>query len=87
MSQRSFIFCDICNKQGIRNIEERREINRPGGRRINDERAWFEGSKIEAENVGWKCDDGEQFCPHCAQRLGHYQIMANQCQPSHSPTT
>lgn len=69
MSIRTFIFCDICNPQGLRPIEFRRapRKNDRGGRRVSDGRAWYEGSVYEAvESVGWVIgNEGEHICPEC----------------------
>ncbi|MFQ3236052.1 MAG: hypothetical protein ACI9C4_001616 [Paraglaciecola sp.] len=67
---RAFIFCDICNRQGLRYIEQNRSSQRgdEGGRRVTDGRSWYEGTLQEALNVGWVDDDGQHICPHCHQR-------------------
>ena len=68
MTIRTFIFCDICNPQGIRNIEYRRrprERDR-NGRRISDGRSWIEGHLTDAINAGWTVDQqGQHICPAC----------------------
>lgn len=74
MSVRTFVFCDICNAKAVRNLEERRNPNRGGGkdthgRRISDGRAWFEGSAKEAVKCGWHIHaDGRHICPRCHNR-------------------
>ncbi len=69
MSIRTFIFCDICNPQGLRSIEFRRapRVNDRGGRRVSDGRAWYEGSIYEAiKSAGWVVGkEGEHICPTC----------------------
>ncbi|MEQ1622019.1 MAG: hypothetical protein ABL919_11475 [Methylococcales bacterium] len=68
MSIRKFIFCDICNPQGMRPIEFRRSP-REGertGRRISDGRAWIEGNVQIAVDNGWLVtSDGRHICPTC----------------------
>ena len=43
---RVIIFCDICNQQGVRYIEQQRSTQRgdDGGRRVTDGRSWYEGT-------------------------------------------
>jgi len=67
---RVIIFCDICNQQGIRYIEQKRSSQRgdAGGRRLTDGRAWFEGSLEEALAEGWYYDDGLHICPRCSEK-------------------
>jgi len=67
---RVIIFCDICNPQGIRYIEQNRSVQRSdkGGRRITDDRAWSESSLEEALNEGWHHKDGRHICPRCQER-------------------
>lgn len=73
MSIRTFIFCDICNPQGLRPVEFRRapRENEREGRRISDGRAWYEGSVYETVNsVGWLVgEDGEHICPACKTNI------------------
>lgn len=67
---RIIIFCDRCNPQGIRYIEQKRNIHRSdsGGRRISDGRAWFEGTFDEAMENGWtQPEDTLHICPNCQQ--------------------
>jgi len=68
MTLRTFIFCDICNPQGVRSIEQRRsrkELDR-NGRRICDGRSWVEGGLSEAKNNGWIAKpNGQHICPIC----------------------
>lgn len=70
MSIRTFIFCDICNPQGIRTIEFRRkprEGNR-NGRRLSDGRFWFDGSFEAAKASGWiENSSGQHICPFCVK--------------------
>jgi hypothetical protein len=68
MSIRKFIFCDICNPQGLRTIEFRRapRDNERTGRRISDGRSWFEGELNNAIDNDWVCTpDGQHICPAC----------------------
>jgi hypothetical protein len=67
---RVIIFCDVCNPQGIRYIEQNRSTQRGdlGGRRVTDGRAWYEGSLDEALQLGWLHVGGEHICPRCAAR-------------------
>ena len=71
MSIRTFIFCDICNPQGIRSIEFRR-APREGdrnGRRLSDGRSWFEGSLPAAIENNWIADStGQHICPACNKK-------------------
>jgi len=71
MSIRSFIFCDICNPQGLRSIEFRRSPREGDreGRRLSDGRAWFDGDLSAALNSGWKyTKDGQHICPTCQNK-------------------
>jgi len=67
---RVIIFCDVCNPQGIRYIEQKRSTQRgdEGGRRITDGRAWFEGPLQEAVDAGWSYEDEQHICPRCQER-------------------
>ncbi len=68
MSIKTFIFCDICNPQGIRTIEFRRAPRKDNrnGRRICDGRFWFDGSLTTALKNGWHLDSlGRHLCPYC----------------------
>jgi hypothetical protein len=68
MSIRKFIFCDICNPQGLRPIEFRRapRDNERTGRRISDGRAWIEGELKNAIDNNWICTpDDRHICPAC----------------------
>ncbi len=71
MSIRKFIFCDICNPQGLRSIEFRRapRFEDRTGRRISDGRAWFEGEfGLAVTQAGWsQTADGLHVCPGCLQ--------------------
>lgn len=72
MSVRTFLFCDLCNPDGIRSVDPRRRDRRPGnsGRRHDDGRAWFEGRTEEARSLGWsETDQGDHLCPDCQQRI------------------
>ncbi len=72
MSIRTFIFCDVCNPMGERDVIDRRNPDRhtnEGGRRFTDNRAWFEGNLREAHDAGWRVtDDDKNLCPVCAAR-------------------
>ncbi len=69
---RVIIFCDTCNPQGIRYIEQKRSSQRGDvdGRRITDGRSWYEGSLEEALELGWVETDGKHICPRCQERRG-----------------
>jgi hypothetical protein len=76
MTYRTFLFCDICNPYGTRNVELRRDMKRSDkqGRRISDDRAWFEGNIQEALGAGWQVlDDGRHICPRCQQRRSFHE--------------
>ena len=72
MAIRTFVFCDICNPQGIRHVEQRRRRPRAdnSGQRITDGRAWFEGDVETAlSSDGWTLTArGQHVCPTCAER-------------------
>ncbi|WP_126454973.1 hypothetical protein [Sulfuriflexus mobilis] len=62
MAIRTFIFCDVCNPQGNRAIDNGSQY----GRRYADGRAWFEGDPQEASENGWVCtSEGHNLCPRC----------------------
>jgi len=67
---RVIIFCDICNPQGVRYIEQTRSIQRSDvdGRRITDDRSWFEGSLEAALEQLWVYENGDHICPRCRER-------------------
>ncbi|PHS70353.1 MAG: hypothetical protein COB23_04365 [Methylophaga sp.] len=67
---RVIIFCDICNPQGIRYIEQNRSTSRgdEGGRRVTDGRSWFEGPIDEALKIDWLQQEGDHICPRCQDR-------------------
>jgi len=67
---RVIIFCDICNPQGIRYIEQNRSSQRSdiGGRRITDGRSWLEASLETALENGWRYENDEHVCPRCQER-------------------
>jgi len=67
---RVIIFCDICNPQGIRYIEQNRSSQRGDvdGRRISDGRSWFEGALELAIEQSWVVEKGEHICPRCQER-------------------
>ncbi|MGD0960702.1 MAG: hypothetical protein ABSB19_12930 [Methylomonas sp.] len=72
MSIRTFVFCDICNPQGIRTIEFRRStrLDMRGGRRISDGRAWLETALDQTmADAGWlRTVEGLHICPACQSR-------------------
>lgn len=77
MSQRSFVFCDICNPQGYRCVEQRRPSHRDGrdGRRISDGRAWHEGDLAAVLAEGWTSTrEGRHICPNCME---HHPTLAD----------
>ena len=69
MAVKTFVFCDICNLSGVRLPDDRRNglrVTEPGGRRLSDDRNWFEGSIIEARCAGWVEDKrGRHICRRC----------------------
>lgn len=72
MAIRTFLFCDICNPQAIRHVEQRRRRPRAdsSGQRITDGRAWFEGDlELALSDHGWSVSaSGKHVCPKCAKR-------------------
>lgn len=77
MSVRTFVFCDICNPQGFRCPEHRRDVRRgdQDGRRLSDARTWFEGDPDTAiAEHGWIKDaEGRHVCPECVHQGRHLQ--------------
>lgn len=74
MSLRTFLFCDFCNPEGIRVLDDRRTKPRAdgnSGRRYSDARVWFEGPVEEAVNQnGWIIShDDKHICPDCQERI------------------
>jgi hypothetical protein len=71
-SGRQFIFCDCCNPMAIRYVEQRRSSKRAAegtGRRVTDNRAWFDGVAADAVEAGWAINtDGSHYCPTCLVR-------------------
>lgn len=68
MSTRTFLFCDVCNPQGVRTVEQRRKLRRGDtGKRITDGRAWYEGDAKRAVALhGWKVIGLDMHaCPRC----------------------
>ncbi|MFW5451056.1 MAG: hypothetical protein ACKE9I_05610 [Methylophagaceae bacterium] len=67
---RVIIFCDICNPQGVRYIEQTRSTLRGDieGRRITDGRSWYEGPLEEALEAGWDHENGKHICSRCRDR-------------------
>ena len=79
MSIRTFIFCDACNPQGVRTIDDGAELCR----RNYDQRAWFEGHVDEADEAGWILTrQGLNICPRC-QKNGLGDVLAEK-KPSSS---
>ncbi len=71
MTIRHFIFCDVCNPQGLRTIDFRRKprSESESGRRLSDGRAWFEGNSSQARKQGWSAmPDNRHMCPVCRDR-------------------
>jgi len=73
---RTFVFCDACNPQATRYVEQRRSASRGDhggcggrrGRRATDGRAWFEGAVHDAEQAGWRVTrEGRHLCPACGR--------------------
>lgn len=65
MSIRTFIFCDTCNPQAIRTINDAEEF----GRRCSDGRVWFEGHIHEAVKLGWVMTPMDNnICPNCHKK-------------------
>lgn len=67
---RRFVFCDLCNPQGIRVVEIRRTAVRPDasqmGRRITDGRSWTTPEHMLEMN--WiVTEEGKHYCPKCVQ--------------------
>lgn len=75
MSIRTIVFCDLCNAEGVRYVEQRRGHGRGdrSGRRFSDGRAWFDGGIDHAiRGAGWvTTPDGQHVCPHCYQKHPH----------------
>lgn len=72
MSTRTFLFCDICNPQALRYVEQRRGSRRGDtGIRITDGRAWYEGdAKSAVASRGWRTIGiGKHACPRCVERI------------------
>ncbi|MCG2635433.1 MAG: hypothetical protein J4A00_11080 [Gammaproteobacteria bacterium] len=47
---------------------EHRRHGRAGGRRLDDERAWFEGRDAQAAEAGWKVtSERKHLCPRCLE--------------------
>lgn len=72
MTVRTFLFCDLCNTQGIRYVEQRRNSPRDtAGKRISDGRAWLEVDiDVAVAQYGWVVTEtNKHLCPLCAERL------------------
>ena len=70
-SFRTFVFCDFCNPQGFRIVENRRDVDRARrtGRRISDGRAWLDAvSDDEVIAHNWFVVEGRHCCPDCFER-------------------
>jgi hypothetical protein len=68
MSTRTFLFCDICNPDAVRYVEQRRNARRGDkGKRITDGRSWYEGDVKRAVALyGWKITGIDKHaCPRC----------------------
>lgn len=84
MSIRTFIFCDGCNPQGVRNVYENSQYDR----RNSDGRSWYEGTLEDAVKLGWEVSsDNTTLCPHCIESgmallLRQSQQRSNQSQVS-----
>jgi len=76
MTVQVLFFCDRCNREGTRTREHRRAA-RSGGRRIDDDRAWFDGSAAEAEQAGWLfTPKREHCCPPVAESCSRPEELA-----------
>lgn len=65
MTTRTFIFCDICNPQGLRNLSVNPENKENSGKLY----AWFEGHVDQAAKLGWgTTDKGLNLCPRCVKK-------------------
>jgi hypothetical protein len=68
---RSFVFCDSCNPQGFRMVENRRNDDRSvqTGRRLTDGRAWLDTTAREVilEHDWIVTDDDKHYCPKCVK--------------------
>ncbi|MBF0218491.1 MAG: hypothetical protein HQL49_03030 [Gammaproteobacteria bacterium] len=77
MSIRTFLFCDICNHDGVRIPDYRRsdKRNTRSGRRITDGRRWLEVATPEAAlSSGWVIDaSGRHICPDCREIMQRHQ--------------
>lgn len=72
MSARTFIFCDVCNKQAIRTISNTSSVKGQPVRRNSDSRAWFEGTVDESLRHGWYVTAAkENVCPKCYENKYH----------------
>ncbi len=72
MSTRTFVFCDVCNKQATRLISNTSSINSRPSRRNTDDRAWFEGSVADSVKNDWYVTEiGENICPKCYENKYH----------------
>ncbi|WP_126454975.1 hypothetical protein [Sulfuriflexus mobilis] len=82
MAIRSFIFCDACNPQGIRTINDGFQY----GRRNDDGRTWYEGDICEASECGWVSNaEGHHLCPKChARGLGEILAETHVQTPHHA---
>lgn len=68
VTTRTTLFCDICNTQAIRYIEQRRNpLRRNKGQRVTDGRAWYDGDAKRAVALhGWKVIGPDKHaCPRC----------------------
>jgi len=72
MSARTFVFCDLCNPDALRNVEQRRGPERGDydGRRFTDGRAWIESDVETAmQEHGWiLTTGGAHICSRCVEQ-------------------
>ena len=78
-SHRTFIFCDCCNPQGFRFVDNRRDDSRTShkGRRITDGRAWIDDMNAEElVKYHWNAQGSDtHYCPKCVEL--HPSLTAN----------
>ena len=66
----TFVFCDLCNPQGFRFVENRRDSDARSvktGRRITDGRAWAEPDLMQGKNWVTTADDNH-YCQKCVEQ-------------------
>ena len=66
--QQTFIFCDLCNPQAFRFVENRRNEHRneKTGRRITDGRAWVDPEAVHEKN--WVTTADKHYCDQCVKQ-------------------